>query len=150
VLASLVSLAGCGGNVVVDRNTGGSGGAATVSASSSSSVSSSSSASSSSTASSSRASSSHGSSSSNASSSSSSSSCVVEVAATFSETCARKRDDTLWCWGSDLFGAFGNGAGMTQHLPVQVTSLKANVAEVALGEQHTCARTIDGALWCWG
>jgi alpha-tubulin suppressor-like RCC1 family protein len=33
---------------------------------------------------------------------------------------------------------------------VQVTGLPSPAAEVAAGEDHTCARLTDGTLWCWG
>jgi alpha-tubulin suppressor-like RCC1 family protein len=35
-------------------------------------------------------------------------------------------------------------------MPVQVTALAGLVVQVATTGTHTCARTIDGALWCWG
>jgi alpha-tubulin suppressor-like RCC1 family protein len=34
--------------------------------------------------------------------------------------------------------------------PVQVAALGSTVVEVSAGEAHTCARTRDGTLWCWG
>ena len=75
---------------------------------------------------------------------------VVEVAAGGSHTCARKQDDTLWCWGQNDDGQLGDGTMKLAHSPIQVTSLGTTVAEVAAGYMHTCARKQDGTLWCWG
>jgi alpha-tubulin suppressor-like RCC1 family protein len=35
-------------------------------------------------------------------------------------------------------------------IPVDVKFLGATVAEVALGDRHSCARKEGGTLWCWG
>lgn len=76
---------------------------------------------------------------------------VVEVAAGYVHTCARKTDGTLWCWGDDLLGQVGDGtAGSPRLSPLQVTALGTSVAEVAAGTYNTCARKTDGTLWCWG
>jgi alpha-tubulin suppressor-like RCC1 family protein len=75
---------------------------------------------------------------------------VVEVAASFERTCARKQDGTLWCWGYNGVGQLGDGTDTDRHTPVQVTALGASVTQVSTGYYHTCARTTDGAVWCWG
>src|SRR5262249_6631134 len=78
----------------------------------------------------------------------------------FGNTCARKIDSTLWCWGFNYDGQLGNGmlggpactGGVCQPLPVQVSALGTTVVEVATSTigRHTCARTVAGTLWCWG
>jgi hypothetical protein len=76
---------------------------------------------------------------------------AVEVAASFSHTCARKQDGTLWCWGDNYYGQLGDGTTVwPKTSPVQVAALGASAVEVAAGEAHTCARKGDGTLWCWG
>jgi alpha-tubulin suppressor-like RCC1 family protein len=77
---------------------------------------------------------------------------VVEVAAGSLHTCARKQDATLWCWGDNIAGQLGNGTlGWPPTFDlVQVAPLGTSVVEVAAGANHTCARTQDGKLWCWG
>lgn len=76
------------------------------------------------------------------------------IAAGRSNTCARKPDGTLWCWGINDKGQLGNGTtGRDNAVPAKVQVLNtsvAEVAEVAAGYDHTCARKIDGTLWCWG
>ena len=75
---------------------------------------------------------------------------VAQVAATAGYTCARRTDDTLWCWGANSRGQLGDGTTIDKLLPTQVTALGASVAEVAVGELHSCARKTDDTLWCWG
>lgn len=77
-------------------------------------------------------------------------SSVAEVAVNSHQTCARKSDGTLWCWGGNEYGQVGNGTIQLQTSPVQVATLGSNVAQVAVGWNHTCARRTDGTLWCWG
>ena len=75
---------------------------------------------------------------------------VVEVAAGFDHTCARMKDGTLWCWGLNGSGQVGDGSGINRNVPVQLTTLGNTVAGVSAGDEHTCARKLDGSLWCWG
>ena len=86
---------------------------------------------------------------------------VVKVTAGGNHTCALKQNGTLWCWGSNLYGQLGAGtfdgdscrdsdAGTCERAPIEVTALGAEVADVAAGGAHTCARKVDGTLWCWG
>lgn len=76
---------------------------------------------------------------------------VVEVAAGDLHTCARKSDNTLWCWGANESGQLGDGT-TTPHrsLPVQVSALGNLVRQIVAGFRFTCARKNDGSLWCWG
>lgn len=75
---------------------------------------------------------------------------VVDVAAGEEHACARKRDGSLWCWGENGHGQLGDGTTTSRAAPVHVGALSDRVAEVAAGSDHTCARTEDGAIWCWG
>jgi alpha-tubulin suppressor-like RCC1 family protein len=75
---------------------------------------------------------------------------VAEVALRGLHSCARKTDDSLWCWGYNIYGQLGDGTTTDRSTPVAVTTLGATVAEVALGSRHTCARRTDATLWCWG
>jgi alpha-tubulin suppressor-like RCC1 family protein len=55
----------------------------------------------------------------------------------------------LQCWGSGVHGQIGEN---TYDYPVPATkiSLPRAVAEIAGGEEHTCARLDDGTVTCWG
>src|SRR5262249_39646532 len=66
---------------------------------------------------------------------------VAEVALGIYNSCARKTDGTLWCWG---------GGGSGQPSQVGAATLGSAVAEIAVGGFHSCARKTDGTLWCWG
>ncbi len=77
--------------------------------------------------------------------------CVAEISASYSHTCARKVDGTLWCWGDNTAGQIGDGTTTSPRAtPVQITALGSSVAQVATTRDRTCARKTDGTLWCWG
>jgi alpha-tubulin suppressor-like RCC1 family protein len=62
---------------------------------------------------------------------------VKDVALGGDRICARKADNTLWCW--------------TTGSPVQVLIPGGRIpAVVAVGEHHACASATDFTLWCWG
>lgn len=69
-----------------------------------------------------------------------------------SHTCVGRTDGTVWCFGANASGQLGNGGTDNSSTPTEVTGelLAAGVAVVYAGGQHTCARTIDSALVCWG
>ena len=73
--------------------------------------------------------------------------------------CLRLNDDTLKCWGDDAFGQLGFpaldscttvlGTNPCSTSPKAVPSLD-QVADLSLGDSHTCARLTDGTVRCWG
>jgi alpha-tubulin suppressor-like RCC1 family protein len=76
-------------------------------------------------------------------------SCGVE-----NSTCALRDDHTAWCWGENANGQLGDGTLVDAATPVQVMAQDGvaltNIAEIVMGEQHACARMMDGTLQCWG
>jgi alpha-tubulin suppressor-like RCC1 family protein len=77
---------------------------------------------------------------------------VAEIHAAEMHTCARKMDNTLWCWGHNESGQLGNGTFYSSAAPVQVSGLT-NVSLFDGGRMHTCAVGDVGGthgLWCWG
>jgi alpha-tubulin suppressor-like RCC1 family protein len=75
---------------------------------------------------------------------------VAEASLGYYHSCARKTDGTLWCWGYNAYGQLGDGTAIQRKAPVQVTALGAVVAQVSVGNWHSCARRTDGTLYCWG
>ncbi len=58
----------------------------------------------------------------------------------------------VWCWGDNANDQMGPGAvgGTDELVPLMITGLPANIAEVEGGFDHTCAIDGAGGLWCWG
>lgn len=77
--------------------------------------------------------------------------CAAQVSAGADQTCAVKKDGTLWCWGANDLAELGDGMVVDHSLvPLQVTALGNTVVEVGTNSGRTCARQRDGVLWCWG
>ena len=53
------------------------------------------------------------------------------------------------CWGANNQGQLGDGKTDMALAPVPVINLS-DVAELAVGSDHTCARTMGNTLSCWG
>lgn len=78
------------------------------------------------------------------------SSGVAAVSAGEHHTCAVTTAGGLTCWGSNAYGALGNGTTTDSTTPISVPALSSGVAGVAAGEHHTCAVMTAGGLTCWG
>jgi alpha-tubulin suppressor-like RCC1 family protein len=79
---------------------------------------------------------------------------VLQVAVGAFHVCALRTDRTVWCWGTDAkpypqgnpsFGIPVLSGPTPEPIPGLV-----DVEELRAGEFHTCARTADKTLWCWG
>ena len=76
---------------------------------------------------------------------------AVKVCAGGWHSCALRANADVMCWGRNDWGQLGDGTAVNRAVPVRVVGLPANVVEVACGlGVGTCARTIDGDVWCWG
>ena len=63
--------------------------------------------------------------------------------------CGQKSDGTLWCWGIDSFGLFGNGlADYASDTLVPAAGGK-SYSQVVFGRIHTCGLNA-GSVECWG
>jgi cysteine-rich repeat protein len=77
---------------------------------------------------------------------------ATRLAAGSSHICALLDDESLKCWGYNLYGGLGLGNVGDQHVPnaLPVDFGGRAVLSVAAGSQHTCAVLEDGALECFG
>lgn len=83
---------------------------------------------------------------------------ITQVSAGLYISCARRNDGTAWCWGFDGKGQLGDGtSGDSLHRRLKAVQVKhgsgflTGVTQVSAGSlSQACARTSDGAAWCWG
>ena len=75
---------------------------------------------------------------------------VVEIRAGEQQTCVRKTDQSVWCWGDNSQGQLGDGTMTSRNTPAPVTGLGADIVEIASGREFVCARHQTGTLSCWG
>lgn len=75
---------------------------------------------------------------------------VVAIDSATKHSCAVDVAGQAFCWGNNSSGQLGDGTLASHATPVAVTSLVADVAQLALGWTHTCALTSSGAVKCWG
>ncbi len=81
---------------------------------------------------------------------------IDKIASGSSHICAVNTTGTILCWGSNSFGQCGNGTTQGDNLhpfvrnrPSPVMNL-GSVSDIAGGGSHTCAKTTDGQIYCWG
>ncbi|MEM9487749.1 MAG: hypothetical protein AAGC55_01325, partial [Myxococcota bacterium] len=70
-------------------------------------------------------------------------------------TCAVENDGSLACWGRNQYGQLGDGSTAERAGPIRVSSDLfgqpfVEITDVCTKERGTCARKMDGTLWCWG
>ena len=64
-------------------------------------------------------------------------------------TCGLQGNGKIFCWGSQAFGAVGDGVVASKNAPVQVGT-QATWLKLSGGEAQMCAILTNGALYCWG
>lgn len=64
-------------------------------------------------------------------------------------TLALNSDQTLWAWGANLSGEYGNGTLNSSTTPVQIGT-DTNWKAIATGSSHSLALKTNGTLWAWG
>ena len=72
---------------------------------------------------------------------------VVAVSSGYMHHALIKRDGSLWMWGRQYCGEFGNGSTTASALPVKVMD---GVKRVSCGLQNTAIVKQDGTLWMCG
>jgi alpha-tubulin suppressor-like RCC1 family protein len=75
---------------------------------------------------------------------------VVSFALGLAHSCALDRAGQVQCWGASGWAQLGDGEGTHERArPDRIHGTRAFVEMVA-GYHHTCARTAEGAVYCWG
>jgi len=81
---------------------------------------------------------------------------VASVAGGYNNGCAVLTNGQARCWGGNLNGAVGNNSATPEFLTAQTvlgpdgSTPLADVAQIAVGDVHACARLTSGQLRCWG
>lgn len=75
---------------------------------------------------------------------------VTAIAAGTRHTCALLDGGAIRCWGENAHGTLGDDTAQNSNVPIVASAAPANVAELSLGTERTCARTSEGAVYCWG
>lgn len=66
-------------------------------------------------------------------------------------TCGVTPAGTAFCWGRNVAGALGDGTAADRLEPVAVAMpAGARFDSVSAGQDHACAVTPEGAVYCWG
>lgn len=73
----------------------------------------------------------------------------VEVACAQGSTCARKRDRSLWCWGTMGSGTLAVGDLEPRLVPARVP-VYSDWLSVTANTFHTCGLRPGGEIWCAG
>ena len=55
----------------------------------------------------------------------------------------------MWCWGDSYYGQVGSGLPARISVPVTVPGVT-GAAQLAGGQDFTCAALVDGTVKCWG
>ncbi|NMB87337.1 MAG: hypothetical protein GYA17_03190, partial [Chloroflexi bacterium] len=74
---------------------------------------------------------------------------VLSIKAFKNHTCIVNASG-LMCWGLNNAGQIGNGSQENQFVPVLVSGAGTSFVGIGAGSEHTCARTGNGYIYCWG
>ena len=72
-----------------------------------------------------------------------------QISARTNHNMAIRVDGSLWGWGGNANGQFGNGSTAGSNIPVRIGT-DTNWKMVSAGNDHTMAIRTDGSLWGWG
>src|SRR6185503_11733799 len=75
---------------------------------------------------------------------------VASISIGSGHACAVDTESDLYCWGNDATGQLGTGSFGANNTNAAQVNIGAKVAQVAAGAFFTCARTVGGAVLCWG
>jgi alpha-tubulin suppressor-like RCC1 family protein len=75
---------------------------------------------------------------------------VAEAQIGVYNACARKRDDSFFCWGANSYGELGNGSMASSPLPVPMSGIGASGKRIFAGQEVLCGIAADDSAWCLG
>jgi alpha-tubulin suppressor-like RCC1 family protein len=82
---------------------------------------------------------------------------VIAISAGGEFSLALKGDGTVWAWGLNNSGQFGDGTTTNSDYPVQVKKPESegegfleNIVAISAGGSHCMALRSDGTVWTWG
>lgn len=75
---------------------------------------------------------------------------ATAISAGWEHTCALLENGGVDCWGRNMEGQLGDGTTDDRYNPVAVMELGSVVTSITSGYFHTCARTLEDGLKCWG
>jgi len=76
-----------------------------------------------------------------------------KISAHNEHSCSINGSGAVYCWGSNSYGALGDGTTDDSYTPVQVTGIdgeSASAVSVNVGISHSCALLSTGEIQCWG
>jgi len=76
---------------------------------------------------------------------------AVEIRTGMYHSCARLQDGHVRCWGYNHVGQLGDESHHNRVEPVEPHfSVESVTLDLAAGGSHSCARMLNGAVYCWG
>lgn len=74
---------------------------------------------------------------------------AVEIGGSAQVYCVRRMSGEVWCWGSNICGALGDGTLERRNSPVRAI-LPGPAVDIDVGAGISCAVLADGRVFCWG
>ena len=75
---------------------------------------------------------------------------MVSMALGAEHACAVLHGGRVVCWGSNDYGELGQGSTNDRSLSALRVMGIDDAVRVTAGSGHSCARMVDGDVWCWG
>ena len=80
---------------------------------------------------------------------------IVSIAAGQYHTCAVSSAGNVYCWGYNNKGQLGNNTTTTELVPIEVLGVGGSgnlsgIQSITAGQDHTCAVSSAGNVYCWG
>ncbi|MBF0621525.1 MAG: thrombospondin type 3 repeat-containing protein [Magnetococcales bacterium] len=73
----------------------------------------------------------------------------IAISSSGGHAIATRIDGSLWAWGSNSHGDFGNGSTQSSLTPTLTDDTQGYVA-ISTSHHHTLAVRVDGTVWAWG